>query len=232
MEYEDFLALVKARRSIRNFKPDPVPDEYIDKIIEAARFASSAGNSQPWEFIVIRNQETKDQIVEYLKENLAVMQRVELGREQALQFPWKHMPDEDPGFKHAPVYILLCGDLRIQGVNSVFTTITRGASHFVSNLANAFLHICLAATALGLGSQNVSATGSAYAKPLVRGLLNIPEELEIYHMCAIGYPAYEPEERFVREREEMVHYEGYNQALYRSDEDIRNYILEHRKRGI
>ena len=230
MEYEDFLALVKTRRSFRNFKTDPVPDEYVDKIIEAARFAPSAANSQPWEFIVVKDSETKDKIVEFVNENKAVMRRVERTREEELQFPWKEDPSDDPGFKLAPVYILLCADLRIKGVGSLFTTLTRGDSHFVSNLANAFLYMSLAAAALGLGSQNVSATGSLIVKPFARELLKIPDELEIYHMLAVGYPAHEPKERYVRARADLVHYEVYDQERYQTDEDIRNYILQHRVR--
>ena len=54
MDYDSFLDLVKKRRSTHAFKPDPVPDEYVDKIIEAARWAPSGANSQPWEFIVVK----------------------------------------------------------------------------------------------------------------------------------------------------------------------------------
>ena len=56
MDYESLLELIKKRRSIRGFKPDPIPDKYVDKIIEAARWAPSGANSQPWEFIVIKKQ--------------------------------------------------------------------------------------------------------------------------------------------------------------------------------
>ena len=54
--------LFKSRRSIRSFKSEDIPNEYIKKILEAARWAPSAGNIQPWEFIVIRNPETKREI--------------------------------------------------------------------------------------------------------------------------------------------------------------------------
>ena len=63
MEYKDLLALVKKRRSMKKFKTDPLPDEYVEKIIEEARWAPSGANSQPWEFIVIKNPETKNKIV-------------------------------------------------------------------------------------------------------------------------------------------------------------------------
>ncbi|MCR4428352.1 MAG: nitroreductase family protein [Caldiserica bacterium] len=50
------------RRSIRSFKGDPVPDEFLQKILIAAQMAPSAGNRQPWHFFVVRNQELKDRL--------------------------------------------------------------------------------------------------------------------------------------------------------------------------
>ena len=60
MDYESLLELLNTRRSIRRFKPEPIPDEYVDKIIEAARLAPSAFNAQPWEFVVVKKKELKD----------------------------------------------------------------------------------------------------------------------------------------------------------------------------
>jgi nitroreductase len=56
MQIDDFLELVKSRRSIRVFKPDPVPRETIEKILEAARWAMSGANGQPWEFVVVQDR--------------------------------------------------------------------------------------------------------------------------------------------------------------------------------
>jgi len=68
MQIDEFLELTKKRRTIRRFKPDPVPDECIEKMLEAARFAQSGGNAQPWEFIVVKDKETKNRIVELVAE--------------------------------------------------------------------------------------------------------------------------------------------------------------------
>ena len=65
MEIDEFLELVTKRRSTRRFSPDPVPDEFIEKMIEAARWAQSGANGQPWEFIVVKDKAIKDQIVDY-----------------------------------------------------------------------------------------------------------------------------------------------------------------------
>ena len=56
MNPEEVLHLMKDRRSIRKFKPDPVEDEKIENMLEAARWTQSASNRQPWRFIVIKNK--------------------------------------------------------------------------------------------------------------------------------------------------------------------------------
>ncbi|TMA05303.1 MAG: nitroreductase family protein, partial [Deltaproteobacteria bacterium] len=61
-EYEMLHDLVTARMSVRKFKSDPIPDGYVEKILEVARWAMSGANSQPWEFIVVRDPEIKRQL--------------------------------------------------------------------------------------------------------------------------------------------------------------------------
>ena len=229
MEYEAFLKLVKTRRSVRSFKSDPVPDEQVERIIEAARFAPSGANSQPWEFIVIKDKETRDKIVALALDQAEPGRKVEVARDEDLRFPGMQGPLREPGYKNAPVFILLCGDPRTKEAYPLFTTLTRGDSHFTSGLASAFLYMTLAATALGLGSQWVSATGGPLVKPLLKQLLDIPHGLEIYDMLVIGYPASQPNERFVRERAEMIHYGRFDRARYRSDKQMRDYIVGLRK---
>jgi nitroreductase len=54
----DRLAFLRGLRAVRQFRPDPVPQEVVDDILEVARRSGSASNRQPWEFVVIRNRET------------------------------------------------------------------------------------------------------------------------------------------------------------------------------
>ena len=54
---EDFLDFIKARRTIRNFQDKIISNKEIEMILEAGRWTPSASNRQPWEFIVIKNQE-------------------------------------------------------------------------------------------------------------------------------------------------------------------------------
>jgi len=58
----DLFETVEKRRSIRKFKPNPIPDKDLKKILEAGRLAPSGGNRQPWSFIVVRKPETKKKL--------------------------------------------------------------------------------------------------------------------------------------------------------------------------
>jgi nitroreductase len=55
---EDRIAFLRSLRAVRSFRPDPVPQEVVDDILEVARWSGSASNRQPWEFVVIRDKET------------------------------------------------------------------------------------------------------------------------------------------------------------------------------
>ena len=60
----DLSGAIKGRRSIRNFKPDEVSEKDVDRVIEAAVSAPSAGNIQPWELVVARKPEIRRKLVE------------------------------------------------------------------------------------------------------------------------------------------------------------------------
>ena len=63
----DILDIINSRQSIRKYTDEPIPDEMIDKIVEAARWAPSGENEQPWHFIIVRDPETRKQIAELCK---------------------------------------------------------------------------------------------------------------------------------------------------------------------
>jgi 5,6-dimethylbenzimidazole synthase len=225
MDYPEVLELLKTRRSIRAFTPDPVPDALIDKIIEAGRWAPSGANSQPWEFVVIRHQETKDRLASIVRDHQELTHKAELTRPPELRWPSAARPVSDPSWRTAPVLILVCGDPRVSKSFPLLTYLERGQSHFVSGLASAFLQMTLAATALRLGCHWVSAVGSGYCSAMVKELLDIPEDYTIYDMLAVGHPNMQPAPRLVRELEAITHHERYDRAKYRTDEQIREFLV-------
>ena len=219
MNYESLLELVKKRRSIRKFKPEPIPDDYVDKIIEAARWAPSGANSQPWEFIVIKKQGLRNRIIELIHEYSSLSHKMETAREPKLRFPWS-----TDGFIHAPVFIILCGDTRTKDAYPLDTSLQLGDSTFCSSLASAFLYMCLAATTLGLGAEWVSVINYPYVQSLTKDLLGVPSELEFYDMIALGYPDTDPEPRLMRVKEETIHYDSYDNTKFRTNEEVKDFI--------
>src|SRR2546421_5002583 len=55
---QHLINFLKQLRAVRQFRPDPIPQEVVDAVLDVARWSGSASNRQPWEFVVIRNKET------------------------------------------------------------------------------------------------------------------------------------------------------------------------------
>ena len=101
---EAFFDIVKNRRSIRRSKPDPVPDEYITKIIDAARWAQSGANAQPWEFIVVKDKKLRETIIDKFMECRQEQWEIEKYRIPEARHPSmaEGLSPSSPGFKDAP----------------------------------------------------------------------------------------------------------------------------------
>ncbi|MEM2676833.1 MAG: nitroreductase family protein [Candidatus Bathyarchaeia archaeon] len=124
----DVFEAIMGRRSIRAYREMEVSQEIVEKLIDAARWAPSAGNIQPWEFIVVRNSETKRRLAE-----------AALGQSF---------------IEEAPVVIVVCADEE----RSARGYGTRGrALYCIQDTAAAIQNIHLAAYALGLGTCWVGA---------------------------------------------------------------------------
>jgi nitroreductase len=188
MDYDALLELAQKRRSVRKFKSDPIPDEWVSQIIEVARWAPSAKNSQLWKFIVVRDKDVKDKIAKCINQERTAR-------------TGKKLPT---AYAKAPVFIILCGNERYKPPAGLGPW---AYSLIYSSLGNSFIYLALAATTLGLGSQWVSAVASPQSEKEIKALLNIPKEYVIFDMLAVGYPDMTPKPRPVRELKEIVHYD-------------------------
>ena len=225
MEYSILLELFKKRRSNYGYKPDPVPDEMVRKIIDAARWAPSGANSQPWEFVVVKDKNKREQFVEFFKEQAEISFRVEQTREPERRFPiYRKPPKGTPGFALAPVYIIVCGDPRTREAYPLKAKQDRGDSNYYSSLASALLYMHLAATALGLGSQWVTSSAEDLMQGRLKNLLDIPYELEIYDTMVIGYSIAGAKPRNVRSEDEIVHYNAFDKSRFKTDEQVMAFI--------
>ena len=124
----EFIDVIKSRRSIRSFLDKNVPDELILKMLDAARYAPSGGNCQPWHFYVIRNKEMLKQL-----------------NEKVYKSSW---------FAEAPVAIVICANIP----ESERRYQDRGRNLYcIQDTAAASQNILLCARDLGLGGCWVGA---------------------------------------------------------------------------
>jgi nitroreductase len=230
--YEQLLTLVKQRRSIRRFRSDPVPERIIEQIIEVARWAPSAFNTQPWEFVVLTDPTDRQAIVEFTAPYWPQCVEMEKARAEWQGRTWtlQGMTDTVGDYTNAPVYILLFGDPRTLDALPMGVQCDRHRRRLVyqSSLASAFLYLQLAATAHGLGAQWYSAVQTPYSSCLIKRYLQIPDEFDIYDMMVLGYPAVTAPKKFLRKLKEMVHYGRQNEAQFRDHEQIRDFVRKTR----
>jgi nitroreductase len=193
-----FEAMYTAR-AMRWLKPDPVPDEMIEQILEAAIQAPNAGNRQNWLFMVVRDTEQRRRIGEiYRRVSLRVLQRYQhFGRpanqseaeyERMMQggmHLYEHMRD-------APVLLIPC--LRIAAfelpdeIPAEIQTAMRSAAPWTAgaSIYPAVQNIILACRALGLGT--VLTTNHTIAEEEIKQVLNLPPEYRTFALMPIGYP--------------------------------------------
>jgi len=227
MKYDDFLDLIRHRRTIRRFKPDPVPDDYVDKIIEAARWAPSGYNMQPWDFVVIKDKKIKDAIVGWVRDYHKLIMKTESAREAWQQVPRRPSQDAEMDYRNAPVFILVLGDTRtLKGLpTSMRYDAERRQAIHTSSLANAYLYMALAAETLGLATEWTSSVATAYPHCLIKDRLGIPPELEIYDMMALGYPAYRLTSRkLLRDKDKMIHHDRCGAGAFRTEAEVDDFI--------
>ena len=219
MEYEDLLELVKNRRSVRKFKPDPIPDGCVEKIIEVARWAPSGFNTQPWEFVVVKKKELKEKISEILQSNMPVPPSGQEDGGKADNSKNAKQGGIDPDI---PVFIILCGDWRARvGLpGDMPENPERYRKVYLSGMASAFLYMHMAAVSMGLASRWVSASSSPGPEKKIKELLGIPESLFIYDMMALGYGASTPPEKLLKPLEDMIHYDDCGEDDFKKDEEV------------
>ncbi len=186
----DLHNFLRTRRSIRRFKPDPVPDSVIQNILATATFAPSAHNRQPWRFVVITTQEVK----EHLAEAMAIDFERDLARDglppEKIQAQIKRSKER---ITSAPVAILLCLDMSEM---DSYPDEKRGQAErmmAIQSVAAAGLQLLLATHAEGLGG--VWACWVLFAQETIRKALNLSESWEPQAMFFVGYPEIIPEAR-------------------------------------
>jgi len=167
MDESPFLALVRRRRSVRKFKPDPVPDEMIRSCVEAARLAPSAENVQPWRFAAVRTPELRAKLAEAAFSGIYRFTR------------WA---------EQAPVIVAVSA--RLDFLANRVGTHLQGTQYYLLDLGIAGEHLMLRAVELGLGGCWI---GWFDAKRAAKAL-GTPRNERLTSLLALGFPAEDPED--------------------------------------
>jgi nitroreductase len=180
----DLFEIIETTRAMRRLKPDPVPEELIQRILRAGVCAANGGNTQRWRFLVIKDEAIKKRVQVFYKRALdeVVGPRYRnsapppgVTREQydrqhaAVEYLTVH-------FHEAPVWIVACLD---EGTN----TPTRGSG---ASIYPAVQNMLLAARALGLGAT-LTTRHLLYEKE-AEAALGLPPGVHSYAIIPIGYP--------------------------------------------
>ncbi|MAF52878.1 MAG: hypothetical protein FI707_06665 [SAR202 cluster bacterium] len=158
---------IRSQRAIREFSDEPVSEEAVTQLIQAAIRAPSASNKQPWHFLVVRDAEAKRKIGLWYMDSVYSYS----GQER----PSDGITEPHP-IMSAPVLIFACID-----AVDVADRLTLGASIFP-----AAQNLMLAARSMGLGT-----TLTTLHRPHqdeIRALLGIPESVETAALIPVGYP--------------------------------------------
>lgn len=184
--YDTLLALMRGRRSIRQFRAEALPEGTLDRLIEAARWAPSASNRQPFRFMAVEEPEMRGRMATLVRDAVqaSVARLPEEEHAQVLAYAENFVR-----FEHAPLVLLayhrtesvLAQSLGLAGERDV------GA---ISSASAAIMNLLLAAHALGLGACWM--TGPLLAASALEALLGIPTGWRLSAVVPIGIPDESP----------------------------------------
>ena len=175
----DVIEAMETCSAARYLKPDPVPQDLIERVIYAATRASSPGNSQEWDFIVVRNPEAKRKIRDLLAPRFKAMRETMSTPSQTTNRMLGGAIHLAETLNEVPAIIFVCGPVAYPP--------NAPLEQFVwSALYPAAQNLIVAARSLGLGTTFT--TFHMFMESELRELLRIPKEIKFGVMIPIGWP--------------------------------------------
>ena len=172
----EFFDVVRRQRACRSFRPDAVADDLVEQVLEAATFAPSAENGQPWEFVVVRDESLRARIGDLTRRAWRGGAR---SHSEGRLSP-RLLADVDRGAEGdvsaAPVLVVVCGDERRTHEAAI-----------PASIFPAVQNLLLAANAVGLGAA-LTTLPTTFAVEL-RVLLALPDDVHPLAVVPVGHPA-------------------------------------------
>jgi nitroreductase len=189
---------INTARALRRLKPDPVPDEILTKVLDAAIRAPSASNTQNWAFVVVKDAGQRARIAEIYRKAFDMMQTMYRERRPAAHQTSASYKKMMGAADHLANHLQEVPVMIIAGLLIPAASAAQPAPEHASRVAAvapklsgssiypAVQNILLACRAFGLGS--VLTTIHAYFNDDVRAVLGLPPEFTTYAMLPVGYP--------------------------------------------
>lgn len=167
------------RRSIRSYQDKQVPEDALNRILEAGRQAPSWTNSQTWRFMIVRDKNTKEKLA----------QTTLIAGNRGLE-----------ALKQAPVNIVVCAELNKSGYRDGKPLTDKEGYWYMFDTGIAMQNMVLAAWAEGLGTCYLGAFDAVIAGKV----LEVPTGYAVVAMTPLGYPAENPPAKPRKEFSEIV----------------------------
>jgi nitroreductase len=191
---------IHTARALRRFKPDPIPDQLIAKVLDAAIRAPSAGNGQNWLFLVVKDPEQRRRLGEIYRRAGAMVASFyqQTGRPEHMTAEQHEKLATSGRYLHehladAPVILVAC--LKLETSSDVLINLPREAQLAMMNsfpwMAGASIYpavqnVMLACRAVGLGA--CVTTNHMQFEDEVKSVLGLPAEYRTFALLPIGYP--------------------------------------------
>jgi nitroreductase len=168
--------VIRSQRACRDFLPDPLDDAVIEQVLEAATYAPSAENRQPWVFVVVADEDLRSRIGELTRR--AWRSGARAASEPRLTPSLMADVDRgaEGGVSGAPVLVVVCGDCALGHAGAM-----------PASVFPAVQNLLLAATAAGLGSA-LTTLPVVYGDELA-SLLSLPAHVRPMAVVPLGRPA-------------------------------------------
>jgi nitroreductase len=166
------IEVIKSRRAIRSYEDKPVSESAIQTMLEAATYAPSAINIQPWKFTIITNKEAMKQLSDTAKPALLRM-LPDVGDEGLVGLKKQLANPQYNIFYNAPLLIF------VSGIKSPYA---------IYDCSMAAQNMMLAAYTLGIGSCWIGTAVGLANDPKVKANLGVPEDHDVHAAVIFGYP--------------------------------------------
>jgi nitroreductase len=192
IDYQQLLELMKGRRSVRKFRSEPVPRELVERLLEAARWAPTAGNRQGFRFLILQSPARIAALAAAVRTRIAALR--EAVRADAREQAGRYLEN----FAHFDTAPLVLAPIFRQGPDLLRASLESGAPRTerpserdgLCSVSAAILCVLLASSALGLGACWM--TGPLIATGELEGALAVPAGWSLAALIPVGFPAEQP----------------------------------------